>query len=370
DSLRSAFYSSDGKYVMRVLNETTEGFQLKFYNASNPNVSKEALKRFLAFEDHEFNVSQGPLFCTRLARLGEVEHILVMKLHHVIFDTWSLAVLQRDLLVAYAAFNSGEKPNLPELKFQYGDYMCLDNQYRENNLIRDKSYWQKRYTMLPKELILRGEKKRKALDVGLRFCKRIVFTMPTESYAKIIRWSRKHSASLFIVMIAALKSYLGKVTGQNDIILGTQVFGRENHVGLESQIGFYSRMNLLRTVLPEHNTIDRAITSAKKSYEEMQVYTAFSLMDHIEAMLPEGQHITGTFWKIHVQYEDAHGYIDQTAMPTLPGLQITQIREDNPLKLHNIDLRFDFFNQNGKIQIAVDYNVDLYDEQLIRTFIE
>jgi non-ribosomal peptide synthetase component F len=250
--------------------------------------------------------------------------------------------------------------------------MFFANLSRKKNYSDHKNYWKKLYTSLPGDLIIPGEKHRGTDKISLRICEIETIDLPKETLEFIRSVSRDYATSIFITLQATLKSYLFQITGQKDIVIGTQVFGRDHLKDLENQIGFYAKMNLLRTVLDEGDSFEDCIKKVIKSNEDMQTYTAFTLLDAIEEMLPAGQHVTGTFWKLTAQYQDINGFLNKSPLTNaIPNnlFKIYSIPRPGQNKIHNVDLKLNFIKATEKIILEIIYNVDLYDVEVIKDFL-
>ncbi len=197
-----------------------------------------------------FQLNQGPLLRTRLLRLARTEHVLLLTVHHIVADGWSIGVFSEELGELYEAFANGHKPSLPELSIQYADFASWQNQSASSpsaQLAESETYWQQQLKgAIPFEVT---PDLPRAVDVATgadaspgRIVSRVLPRTLTDQLALI---SRGNGSSLFMIMLAGLTALLHRYTGRTDIAIGTQVAGRD-HVEVERLIGCFVNTLALR----------------------------------------------------------------------------------------------------------------------------
>ncbi|HLL46257.1 MAG TPA: amino acid adenylation domain-containing protein, partial [Longimicrobiaceae bacterium] len=190
---------------------------------------------------------RGPLLRAALARLGEREHALVLTLHHVVTDGWSMGVLFRDLSALYAAEAGGGDAALPPLPLQYADFALWQRlRLRGEALERELAYWRERLAGAPALLELPTDHPRSAARG--RQGGRVEFTVPADVAAALRRLGRAEGATLFMTLLAAFQLLLARYAGQKDVVVGTPIAGR-THRELEDLVGFFVNALAVRTDL-------------------------------------------------------------------------------------------------------------------------
>ncbi|MCP4663784.1 MAG: amino acid adenylation domain-containing protein, partial [bacterium] len=199
-----------------------------------------------------FDLECDPMLRTVLLRLGGEEHQFLLTLHHIVGDAWSWNVLVTELEALYGAFTAarpgavGVSP-LPELPVRYADFAVWQRGWlRDEVLAAEVAWWRDQLTGAP-ILELAGDRPRPALQRfrgGVRSLR-----LPPEIAGQLEALSRRHGATLFMVMKAAFDVLLWRVTGQRDLVVGTPIANR-NHPGIEELIGFFVNTLMLRTRLP------------------------------------------------------------------------------------------------------------------------
>ncbi len=206
----------------------------------------EARMRELAGQEalRPFSLAEGPLFRTRLVRLAPEVHVLVLVVHHIVFDGWSIGVLLQELTALYGAEASGAPSGLRELPVQFADYALW-----ERDRIRDEppkdliEYWRERLDGF-QTLQLAADRPRPALDSfdgGVEW-----LNMGGEILAGLRELSRREGATLFATVLAGLKALLHRYTGQDDLVVGT-VTANRGRAKLAPLIGFLVNTLAIRT---------------------------------------------------------------------------------------------------------------------------
>ena len=195
----------------------------------------------------------------------------------------------------------------------------------------------------------------------------------TESLAKLNSLARMFSTSLFVILQATFKIFLFKKTDQNDILIGTHVFGRD-YKGWEDQIGCYARTALIRTIFKENDSFQECISKVVKSNRDMYEHRAFSLKDMLDNMLPPDYDLDIPYWNINIQYYEnrtsflsernlsnleAQTYINTTPMP-LPSTVISSVIP--------IDMQLQFYSLNNELNLEVQYDGSRFDKLTIENF--
>ena len=197
-----------------------------------------------------FDLASEPPLRAHLFALGAHEHVLLLVLHHIAADGWSLAPLARDLGRCYAARRGGQVPELAALPVQYADYTLWQHRVlgsesdAQSAIARQLSFWRERLAGLPEGLELAGRRVRPAVasyrggSVGVR--------LSAELHAGLLELSRARGASLFMVLQAGLAALLTRLGAGSDIPIGSPIAGRTDSA-LDDLIGFFVNTLVLRT---------------------------------------------------------------------------------------------------------------------------
>jgi amino acid adenylation domain-containing protein len=214
-----------------------------------PESEREAEARRLVEAEtrRPFDLARGPVFRSMLLRLGSEEHLLLLAMHHIVSDGWSMGLLSRELTVLYEAFTTGAPAGLPELPIQYADYALWQRErLRGERLERELAYWRKQLQGAPAVIDLPTDRPRPPVRSSRGARESIL--LPPELAQQLRALSRREGVTLFATVLAAFQALLGRYTGQDDIVVGSPIAGR-TRAELEGLIGCFVNTLALRTDL-------------------------------------------------------------------------------------------------------------------------
>ncbi|WP_048441569.1 condensation domain-containing protein, partial [Caenimonas sp. SL110] len=194
-----------------------------------------------------FDLACGPLLRTTLLRLSAQEHVVLVTMHHIVSDGWSMGVLVRELAALYEAFAAGRSSPLPELPIQYADYAAWQRQWLSGEVLETKlAYWKKQLGGAPAALELPTDRPRPAVQTHRGAVQPL--QLSHELSQGLIALSRREGVTLFMTLLAALQMLMRRYSGQDDIVVGSPIAGR-TQVETEALIGFFVNTLALRTEL-------------------------------------------------------------------------------------------------------------------------
>jgi amino acid adenylation domain-containing protein len=205
--------------------------------------------RRLAGEDagRPFDLSRGPLLRATLVRGGADEHVLLVNLHHVVGDGWSMGVLTREVSALYGAYSAGQPSPLAELPVQYADYAAWQRAWLVGETLeRQIAYWRERLRGAPPLLDLPTDHVRPAVASDRGSARG--FVLSAEATAGLRALSRREGATLFTTLLGGWAALLGRYAGEEDVVVGTPIAGR-TRLETEGLIGFFVNTLVLRTDL-------------------------------------------------------------------------------------------------------------------------
>jgi amino acid adenylation domain-containing protein len=214
-----------------------------------PEAERQVQTQRLSAEEAQrpFDLAQGPLLRATLLRLAEQEHVLLLTLHHIVSDGWSMGVFYRQLAVLYQAFSTGSRPMLPELPIQYPDFSHWQRHWLQGEVLDVQlGYWKRQLGGSLPVLQLHTDRPRPAVQTfrGARH----TLLLPKRLSEALRGLSRQEGVTLFMTLLAAFQTLLHRYTGQDDIIVGSPVAGR-TRAETEGLIGFFVNTLVLRTDL-------------------------------------------------------------------------------------------------------------------------
>jgi acyl-CoA synthetase (AMP-forming)/AMP-acid ligase II len=246
--LRTTFAADDRRCVQVIAPQFTVRLTFDDLHAL-PESKKETVGYRVIQEEvlHNFDLARGPLVRARLVRLAEREHLLLITLHRIIVDGWSLGVLANELATLYDAFSAGEASPLAPLQIQYADFAHWQRRWQSHpDIVAQLAYWreQLRYPLPAMQLATAGP--RRTID-DLRTARREL-ALPAHLAEAAKRFGNREGGTLFIALVAAFKTLLHRYLGQEDLRVATLVANR-NRAETNGLIGPLVNTVILRTDL-------------------------------------------------------------------------------------------------------------------------
>ena len=264
EALRTVFVrNADGEPVQRIL--PVQPFALAYHDLTQlAEAERERAKHALAEETlhRPFDLPQDVLIRASLVKLAEQDHVLNLCMHHIVSDGWSMGVLTRELAALYGAFSQGQENPLPALPIQYADYAQWQRQWLSGERLEQQvAYWKEELAGAPSLLELPTDHPRPQVQ---SFAGGMVpFELDEGLTQGLNALARRHGATLFMVLQAGFAVLLGRLSGQDDVVVGTPVANRRRSE-LEGLIGFFVNTLALRTRLDPMATVAQLLGHVKE----------------------------------------------------------------------------------------------------------
>ncbi|BAY48347.1 McnC protein [Scytonema sp. HK-05] len=245
---------------------------------------KEARRLMTQEAQRPFNLSTDPLLRVTLLRLDEAEHILVLNMHHIVSDGWSIGVLIREIALLYTAFASNQRSPLPELPIQYADFAYWQRQWLQGDVLaKQLGYWQKQLEGVSM-LNLPTDRPRPAAPT-YRGARQFL-QLPKSLSEALETLSQQEGVSLFMTMLAAFQILLYRYTQQEDIAVGSPIANR-NRSEIEGLIGFFVNSLVLRTDLSGNPTFRSLLSRVRDVALEAYAHQDLPFEKLVEELHPE-----------------------------------------------------------------------------------
>jgi amino acid adenylation domain-containing protein len=245
EALRTVFGETEGEPVQRILSPAP--FVLPFIDlAGSLDPLAEADRLGLAEARHRFDLATGPLLRALLLRVAEDEHLLVVVMHHVISDGWSLGVMTGELAALYAAFAAGMPSPLPELPVQYADFAEWQRRTLSGQRLERQLSWWRELLADPPVLDLPADHRRPPIPSGRGG--QLPVALPADLGRDLRTLARDQGTTLYMVLLAAFATLLGRHAGQDDLTVGSPIAGRDLQE-IEPLIGCFVNTLTLRVRL-------------------------------------------------------------------------------------------------------------------------
>ncbi|MGH2508365.1 MAG: condensation domain-containing protein, partial [Ktedonobacteraceae bacterium] len=274
ETLRTTFPALDGQpmqmitphFTVELVSEDLEQLPEEQREAETLRQATNALKR-------PFDLAAGPLLRTKLLRLHASEHILLLNVHHIIFDGWSMGIFYRELAALYEAFVQGKPSPLPKLPIQYLDYTAWERQKRQSEALEvGLAYWKQQLAGAPPVLELPTDYPRPPLETFRGAYTE--FMHPASLIAGLKEIGQREKVTLFVTLLAAFQVLLAHASQQDDIVVGTDAANR-SQVEIEDLIGFFVNQLVLRTNLAGNLSLSELLQRIRRvvlgAYEHQYV---------------------------------------------------------------------------------------------------
>jgi amino acid adenylation domain-containing protein len=303
-----------------------------------------------------FDLAQGPLFCASLLQLNEHQSVLLLNMHHIISDGWSMGIFFRDLQHAYTAFVQGEQPNLAPLAIQYSDYAAWQRDWLQGEVLQQQvDYWYQQLAGCPELLELPTDKPRPPEQSyqGAYYFHRL---SPALSQA-VTTLSRQHSVSVFMTLLTTFFILLSRYSRQEDLCVGSSIANR-THSHTEDLMGFFVNTLVLRSQLKPQQSFTDLLLETRQTCLEAYAHQNIPfeiLLDQLQ--LTRSLSHSPLFQVMFILQNQAPAEL------VLPNLDITALRLDYPIA--KFDLTLSIEEQNGQFHCIWEYTTDLFYAETI-----
>ena len=285
EALRTTFAEVGAEQVQRIAPAEESPFQLAEHDLRGQADAEAELRRLLAEESAApFDLARGPLIRGHLIRLADDDQVVHITMHHIVSDGWSMGVFTRELSTLYAAFRKGEPDPLPALPIQYADFAVWQRRWVDGEVLKAQAeYWKRTLAGAPALLELPTDRPRPARQDFTGGD--ILIELDAEVTAGVKALSRRHGATLYMTFLAAWAVVLGRLSGQEDVVIGTPVAGRGRRE-IEGLIGFFVNTLAIRIGLPRSLTVADLLRRAKDRALEAQQHQEIPFEQVVELVQP------------------------------------------------------------------------------------
>lgn len=358
ESLRTIFVAIDGTPLQTVLPPKTALLRLIDLR-SLPESEREQEAVRLATEEARapFDLERGPLLRVRLLQLNAEEHVMLLTLHHIISDGWSLAVLFHELSALYEAFSSGEEAGLAELAVQYGDYATWQRAWLSGEpLDKQLAYWREQLGGRLPAMELPMDRPRPAVQ-SHRGARQFI-TLNAGLTQALKELSRREGVTLYMTLLAAFQTLLHRYMGQTDILIGSSIANR-NRAETEGIIGLLLNILLLRTDLSGDPTFSELLHRVREVTLGAYAHQDLPFEKLVAELLP-GRNAS------HLQLgQVAFTLQNAPAEKVKLGALVLDSFKGDSATTAKADLMLFMLERPDELIASIEYRTDLFDEPTI-----
>ncbi len=318
-----------------------------------PEIHRAAEVQCLAIQEarQPFDLTQGPLLRVTLVQCGEQEHIMLLTMHHIVCDGWSMGVLFRELTVLYQAYSNGQPSPLPELPIQYADYTIWQRQWLQGEVLESQlTYWKKQLDNLP-ILQLPTDHPRPAVQTFQGRRQSVVLSKSLTDALKVL--SQHQEVTLFMTLLATFQMLLHWYTDQEEIVVGTDIANR-NQAKTEPLIGFFVNQLVLRINLSGNLSFDELLKRVRKITIGAYAHQEMPFDKLVEVLNPQRTLDRTPLFQVKL-------VLQNVAMPPLavPGLTVNVSEVDS--QTAKFDLLLNLTETEQGLMGWMEYSTDLFE---------
>ncbi|RRD47241.1 non-ribosomal peptide synthetase [Tessaracoccus sp. OH4464_COT-324] len=355
-SLRTTFIEADGEPLQRIHPTGTIEMEVDDWSEQLSGDLEEWLTSEVA---RPFDLENGPLWRTRFLRLAPTQHVMVLTMHHIIADLWSMRVAIGELVELYRAYARGENSPLPPLDLQYTDYSRWQRDQLEGESTgEDQAYWLRELSGIPMALDLPMDRPRPAVQTHRGMS--VPFCISAEQTSALRRLAREHGSTTFMALLAAFSTVLQYYSGQDDIVFGTPVANRDRPE-IAPLIGFFVNTLALRVRLGGDPTFSELLDRVRRTSLDAFAHAALPFEKLVEDIQPERDLSRSPIFQVSFAYQNVE----------LPELELEGVVVE-PMTIRSVTSRFDLelqvFDRKDGLHGWFEFNSDIFDTSTVEGF--
>ncbi|MEG4417921.1 amino acid adenylation domain-containing protein [Microcoleus sp. LAD1_D5] len=358
EALRSTFTEVQGQPI-QVIAPPVSRLPLPVIDLRElPQSDREAAVKQLSAKEGQqpFDLERGPLLRTSLLQLSEEEYVLLLTMHHIVSDGWSIGLLARELAAIYEALSAGNQPQLPELPVQYADFAIWQRNWLCGEVLQTQlAYWKQQLEGAPPLLELPADRPRPPIQTSEGATQSLLLSQ--ELTAALKNLSQREDVTLFMTLLAAFKALLYRYTGRTDLLVGSPIANR-NRAEIEGLIGVFVNTLVLRTDVSGDPTFRELLQRLREVTLGAYAHQDLPFEKLVEELQPERSLSYNPVFQVMFQLRN-------NPMPPLDLSGLTLSLLEVETNTTQCDLSLDLEEVGERLQASVEYSTDLFDRATI-----
>ncbi|WP_245217839.1 non-ribosomal peptide synthase/polyketide synthase [Pseudomonas eucalypticola] len=357
ETLRTTFHLLDGQAVQVV--HPTSPFDLQVAPLPTDGRDPQTLLKVLVEEEigRPFDLEQGPLLRVKLLRLAPDEHVLVLTMHHIVSDGWSMPIMVDELVQCYAGLCAGRPAQFPALPIQYADYAIWQRRWMEaGEQDRQLAYWKAQLGSDNPVLELPTDHPRPANQSYAGAT--LSIELNRELVRQLKQLAKQQGVTLFMVLLASFQALLHRYSGQNDVRVGVPIANR-NRAETERLIGFFVNTQVLKAEFDPQTTFTALLQQVQHTSLAAQAHQDLPFEQLVEALHPQRSLSQSPLFQVM--------YNHQTQVKgesrSLPGLTVEGLHWG--ITTAQFDLTLDTFEYEHDLGASLRYATALFEPRTI-----
>ncbi|MEH1889739.1 MAG: amino acid adenylation domain-containing protein [Nostoc sp.] len=357
EALRTNFVIVDGKasqIIQIQTNWTVSVVELQHLSPAEQEIARQQLAQEQALLP--FDLANQALVRATLVVLSETEHVLLVCMHHIVSDGWSMGVFVKELAVLYNAYSQGQPLPLAPLPIQYADFAIWQRNWLQGDILQTQlSYWQQQLANAPALLSLPADRPRPAVQTFNGAHQE--FTLSKELTARLAQLSQQQGVTLFMTLLAAFDTLLYRYTGQEDILVGSPIANRDRSE-IEGLIGFFVNALVMRTNLAGNPSFSELLTRVREMAMDGYAHQNLPFEMLVEALQPERDLGHTPLFQVVFMLQNT-----DVQQVELTGLTVSSLPIESATA--KFDLGLSMENTTQGLVGVWEYNTDLFDGSTI-----
>jgi amino acid adenylation domain-containing protein len=318
---------------------------------------EEGIRRLTNKEARKgFDLKQGPLLRVKVLKLEEEGHVMLLTMHHIVSDGWSMGILSREVGALYRAYSAEEESPLTELPIQYGDFAVWQREWLKGEVLeRELEYWRKQLSGM-EALGLPTDHRRPAVQ-SYRGGSR-TFVVENEVGDKLRELSRREGVTLFMTMLGGFDVLMSRYSGQEDVVVGTDIANR-NRAEIEGLIGFFVNQLVLRVEMRARESFRELMKRVREVCLEAYAHQDLPFEKLVEELQPERELSRSPLFQVKLTLHNA-----PRAELELEGLRVLSMG-GGEAEAAKFDLTVAMTEDGNNLAGAVEYSRELFEEETI-----
>jgi amino acid adenylation domain-containing protein len=360
-SLRTYFPVLEGEPQVVVQNpEDIEVLAIADLQELDRHTQSETVQRLADSHAQEpFDLNAGPVFKAKLLQLTQQKYVLLINMHHIISDGWSMGVFKREWQQAYCAFAQGQAPNWEELPIQYSDYAAWQRCWLQGDILANQeNYWKQQLSDAPPLLELPTDHPRPALQSYQGAQEEYCLSNELTSLLKAL--SQEQGVSLFMTLLTAFNILLSRYSRQDDLCVGSPIANR-THSYTEGLIGFFVNTLVLRSKIKPEQSFNDLLQQTRHTCLDAYAHQDIPFEYLVEQLQPERSLSHNPLFQVMMVLQNTESAGTNV---NLPGLNIQYLEQSYPFA--KFDLTLYLCERGDQLHCMWEYATDLFEAETIR----
>ncbi|MDJ0728708.1 MAG: amino acid adenylation domain-containing protein [Crocosphaera sp.] len=357
--LRTSFPALSGEAQILIHN-SMDVLEIEDLQELDPQTQAETVQRLVDLHAQApFDLNTGPLFKAKLLRLNSDKNVLLLNMHHIISDGWSMGVFKQEWEQVYGALAGGNQPNLPPLPVQYSDYAAWQRSWLQGEILeQQENYWKQQLEDAPRLIDLPTDHPRPAKQSYQG--EREEYDLSQELTEKLKILSQKQGVSLFMTLFTAFNILLSRYSRQEDLCIGTGIANR-THSHVEKLIGFFVNTLVLRSQVKPEQSFSDLLQQSRQTCLDAYAHQDIPFEYLVEKLQPERSLSYNPLCQVAIVLQNT---ARAGTKVSLTGLEIEDLEQTYPFA--KLDLTLDLSERDEQLHCMWEYATDLFEAETIQ----